>query len=62
MKKRLRYKQALRGPVVGQRADIELIDDHPDCETKLVSTSQVVKVEDNGNFETLNTEYVKADA
>lgn len=64
MKPSVRYSGvAFNGPVVGQRAQIFIVDPHPVLgelpAPKWVNTSQVVKVEENGDFETLNTLYKK---
>jgi hypothetical protein len=57
MKPTIRYCFAYTQPLVGHGAFIRLVDDHPRCATKEVHTSAVVRIDPNGDFETLNTEY-----
>jgi hypothetical protein len=60
MKKRIKYYGLQWGTLeVGQPAFIVLAEDHPNCETRYVRTSTVVSMDDEGDFETLNTYYVK---
>lgn len=59
MKKTIRYDYAFSPIHVGWSAYIHLTEDHPNTKTRDVHTSQIVRVEENGNFETLNTYYVK---
>lgn len=61
MKKQIKYSSGF-GIAVGQSAALKLEEDHPSCITRNVWTSEIVSVEANGNFETLNTNYVKVDA
>lgn len=61
MKKQIKYFDGV-GIVVGNRAFLTLAENHPNCRTRDVHTSEIVSVEANGNFETLNTNYVKVDA
>jgi hypothetical protein len=64
MKPQVTYSQITSGPVVGARANVFITSPHPVlglvAEPKWVHTSMVVAVEESGNFETLNTYYVKA--
>lgn len=64
MKPSVRYSGvAFYSPMVGERAQIFIVDPHPVlgeiAAPKWVNTSKVVKVEENGDFETLNTLYKK---
>lgn len=63
MKPEIKYYQAYFGPIVGRSAIIRLAERHysPTAYTTQITTSQVVSVEENGNFETLNTKYVKTE-
>jgi hypothetical protein len=58
MKKQIRYSLSLGIPRVGHSAYVELVDKHPNCKTKDVRTSEVVSVDSEGNFETLNSYYI----
>jgi hypothetical protein len=60
-KKTIKYKQAFGSVDEGWSAFIELAEDHPDTSSRLVHTSVVVRDRNEaGEFETLNTIYVKA--
>jgi hypothetical protein len=59
-KKTIRYYGLQWGSLeVGNTAFIVLAESHPNCNTPYVRTSTILSVEPNGNFETLNTHYVK---
>ena len=62
MKKTIRYLTTLAPPVVGTGAFLRLYDSHPHTETKDVHTSTVVRVEQDGTIETLNTVYRRYNA
>lgn len=60
MKPIVHYKSLGFTITVGSRAIVEVLDHPRDPEVHNVSTSQVVSVdEETGNFETLNTLYVR---
>ena len=64
-KPKIRYAELIDRPEVGHRIVIRLAEPHhriPQADLQrwdnLITTSQVVKVNENGSFETLNTFYV----
>lgn len=63
MKPEVKYHTAVYPPEVGGRALVHLAGPHHTLngwyEGRSVTTSEVIWIDGNGNFETLNTKYIK---